>query len=57
MVSMSDPKALQERLTELVADKEFVKELVDMEKVEDVQATLEAKGVRYEKTTYGGGAK
>ena len=45
MVNSSDPKALQEKLQEVLSDEAFAKELLKMEDVEDVQIALEKKDI------------
>ena len=45
MVNSSDPKALQEKLQEVLSDEAFAKELLQMEKPEDVQVALEKKDI------------
>ena len=45
MVNSSDPKALQDKLQEVLADEAFVKELLNIEKPEDVQIALEKKDI------------
>ena len=45
MVNSSDPKALQDKLQEVLSDEAFAKELLSMEKPEEVQIALEKKGV------------
>lgn len=45
MVDSSNPQELQAKLQELLADEAFAKELLSMEKYEDVQDALEERGV------------
>lgn len=45
MADSSNPRELQEKLQEVLADEAFVNELLAMEKTEDVQIALEEKDI------------
>lgn len=47
MVNTSDPKALQEKLQEVLSDEAFKNELLKMEDEGDVQKALEEKGIEF----------
>ena len=47
MADSSNPKELQEKLQEMLANEAFAKELFAKETVEDVQVALEEKGIDF----------